>query len=147
MLRDATFGPVIWHLSAAGWHRRRVELRRRVSKFLCSVTALCADEGKARYLRDPRWWQGLSCSCTAAFCTTCLAWRKPGMSQSCRVILAKFVLMGNAGDRWGCERRRELDRPRSALLPAASHVSALINARLGTCASCLWRTWLHSQSL
>ena len=103
--------------------------------------------GKARYLRDPRWWQGLSCSCTAAFCTTCLAWRKPGMSQSCRVILAKFVLMGNAGDRWGCERRRELDRPRSALLPAASHVSALINARLGTCASCLWRTWLHSQSL
>jgi len=34
--------------------------------------------------------------------------------------------MGSAGDRWGCERRGELERPRSALLPAF-HVSALID--------------------
>ena len=100
-------------------------IRKEGSELPILLPILGRGHDEARYLRDPRWPQGLSCSCAAAFCLSA-AWRKHEpvlLSHAGQVCSGRWGVQGIVG---GCERRGELERPRSALLPAF-HVSALID--------------------
>ena len=91
----------------------------------CPSSCPSSDEGMTKLVTFETPDGRKVCRAHAPLRSACLR-HGASMSQSCRVM--QFVLGdGECRGSLGCERRGELERPSFALLPAASHVPALID--------------------